>query len=151
MPAHITCHILDTCIGKPAAGVTCSIYRLAPLVQDKAQESAYDLTPEPKPFAMAKTDDDGRIKNWVFNPDLDNESKAAIGISTQSGAWESLKPGIYKIKFYTGKYFAELGNSNTRTFFPFVDIHFQIENPPDHHYHIPLLLSNHSYTTYRGS
>lgn len=146
----ITCHVLDTCIGKPAANVTCSIFRLAPLVEDKAEESAYELAPDTKPFAMAKTDKDGRIKNWILNPDLDSSANSNIGISSPDN-WDTLKSGIYKIKFYTGKYFHELGAANSRTFFPFVEIHFQIDNPPDHHYHIPLLLSNHSYTTYRGS
>ncbi|ODV68333.1 Hydroxyisourate hydrolase [Hyphopichia burtonii NRRL Y-1933] len=144
----ITCHILDTAIGKPAADVTCSIYRISPLISDKSQESAYDISSNQRPFAMARTDQDGRIKNWVINPELSLKDKEAIGIENID--WSVLKPGIYKIKFLTGKYFNDLGKAN-RTFFPFVEIHFQIDNPPDHHYHIPLLLSNHSYTTYRGS
>lgn len=144
----ITCHVLDTSLGKPAAGVTCSIYYISKLIADKDEASSYEFPDNAQPFAMAKTDDDGRIKQWVLNPELKLDQANEIGVVTNS--WSELKPGIYKIKFLTGKYFYELSTSN-RTFFPFVEIFFEIENPPDNHYHVPLLLSNHSYSTYRGS
>ncbi|KAJ1654212.1 hypothetical protein IWQ61_005820 [Dispira simplex] len=44
-------------------------------------------------------------------------------------------------------YFTALGQTS---FYPFVEVHFRIDQTSDH-YHIPLLLSSHSYTTYRGS
>lgn len=146
--APITCHILDTSYGKPAANVACSLYYVGPLIEDAGNEEAYEVK-DKKPFAMSRTNEDGRVKNWVFRPDLNADEKTTVGIS-QSGEWNTLKPGIYKIKFLTGKYFFEKRDSE-RTFFPFVEIIYKIENPPDKHYHIPLLLSNHSYTTYRGS
>ncbi|ODV81150.1 Hydroxyisourate hydrolase [Suhomyces tanzawaensis NRRL Y-17324] len=153
----ITCHILDTSRGKPASGVTCQIYHIAPLIDNPEDESAYEIG-QGKPFAMNRTDQDGRIKKWVLDPNLSTDDKNYLGV-TGSGSevqWADLKPGIYKVKFLTGKYFHTLGASEplalaSRTFFPFVDIIFQVKNPPDAHYHIPLLLSNHSYTTYRGS
>lgn len=145
---HITCHILDTSLGKPAKNVTCSIYYIAPLIADKSSEDDYTFPNNGSPFAMSKTDNDGRIKNWVVNPSYSHEAKAELGISDNK--WSKLVPGIYKIKFLTGKYFHDLNASN-RTFFPFVEITFQVENPPDNHYHVPILLSNHSYSTYRGS
>src|SRR6187402_3500414 len=46
------------------------------------------------------------------------------------------QPGVYKIKFETGKYFQRLGIS---TFYPFIDIIF--ETTGEEHYHIPLLLN----------
>lgn len=144
----ITCHILDTSLGKPAAGVTCSIFYISDLISNKADEAAYEFSETPQPFAMSKTDNDGRIKQWVINPKLSSSTASTVGI--KSSQWSDLKPGIYKIKFLTGKYFHDLNSSN-RTFFPFVEIFFQVENPPDNHYHVPLLLSNHSYSTYRGS
>lgn len=144
----ITCHILDTSIGKPAKNVVCSIYYLSPLINDHANEDLYELSGNDKPFAMSRTDQDGRIKNWVLDPKLAELTKQEVGVGPSG--WDVLKPGIYKIKFLTAKYFHELSDAN-RTFFPFVEIHFQVDNPPDNHYHIPLLLTNHSYTTYRGS
>lgn len=143
----ITCHILDTAIGKPAANVTCSLYYMAPEIDNPVNELAYELGSGTL-FAMAKTDADGRIKNWVYDPQLSSENQAKVGLKQNQHT--DLKPGVYKIKFLTGKYFAQLAD-NSRSFFPFVEIYFKIDNPPDHHYHIPLLLSNFSYTTYRGS
>ncbi|KAG9004769.1 hypothetical protein FRB94_002086 [Tulasnella sp. JGI-2019a] len=55
--------------------------------------------------------------------------------------------GTYKMIFQTGVYFA---GSNRETFYPVVEIIFHLASP-DQHYHIPLLLSPWSYTTYRGS
>ncbi|CAG8602419.1 14298_t:CDS:2, partial [Acaulospora colombiana] len=54
---------------------------------------------------------------------------------------QTLSAGIYKMTFATKAYFAE---TNRDTFFPAVE-------HPEQHYHIPLLLSPFSYTTYRGS
>lgn len=144
----ITCHILDTTLGRPASNVSCALYYVGSGVELN-DENATDTSSPTEPFARGRTDADGRIKSWVFNPGLSMESKSKIGISNKN-IWQQLKPGIYKIKFLTGRYFYNLGN-NARTFFPYVEITFIIENPPDKHYHIPLLLSNHSYTTYRGS
>lgn len=136
----VTCHVLDTALGKPAAGVRCAIYRISLDATD-----GFEDLESGKPFAMAKTDADGRVKKWVIDPQL-GDMAAALGIEKQT--WLLLKPGIYKIKFYTHAYFqAKQGT----TFFPYVDIVFHIGDPPDQHYHVPLLLSNHSYTTYRGS
>lgn len=144
----VTCHILDTTLGKPAREVTCSIYYLSPLVTDKGNEQAYDLDPTVQPFAIGKTDNDGRVKNWVVDPKCSSSLADSIGLT--DGRWTHLKPGIYKIKFLTDRYFHGLSPSN-RTFFPYVEITFLIDSPPDAHYHVPLLLSNHSYSTYRGS
>jgi len=53
----------------------------------------------------------------------------------------------YKIIFETKEYF---DRTNQKTLYPCVEIQFIIENPEEH-YHIPLLISPYSYTTYRGS
>ncbi|CUM65758.1 uncharacterized protein PRCAT00003406001 [Priceomyces carsonii] len=148
--APITCHILDTTRGKPARDVNCQLFFLSPLISNPSEEGAYELNADVKPFAMNRTDKDGRIKNWVLSPNLDAVTKTKLGIEGDY-KWDTLSPGIYKIKFLTGKYFYDTQQTANRTFFPFVEIVFQIDNPPDLHYHIPLLLSNHSYTTYRGS
>jgi 5-hydroxyisourate hydrolase len=59
---------------------------------------------------------------------------------------EQLDPGQYKLNFATGSYYAGLG---TATFFPEVDLVFEVTGPE--HYHVPLLLSPFAYSTYRGS
>jgi 5-hydroxyisourate hydrolase len=72
----------------------------------------------------AATDADGRAR---FDADLD--------------------PGSYELVFATGDWFAE---QDRPTFFPAVRLCFTVaEEEP--HYHVALLLSPYSYTTYRGS
>lgn len=62
--------------------------------------------------------------------------------------WEgiTLSIGVYELLFQTAEYFTDAGRS---TFFPHVSIAFQVTDSS--HYHIPLLLSNYGYSTYRGS
>ncbi|RYG52507.1 MAG: hydroxyisourate hydrolase [Chitinophagaceae bacterium] len=57
-----------------------------------------------------------------------------------------LAPGNYRMYFYTAAYFSKSGLD---TFFPYVEITFNISGSS--HYHIPLLISPYGYTTYRGS
>lgn len=78
-------------------------------------------------MSRAKTNSDGRVTNL-----LDEKIK--------------LIQGIYKIRFETKDYF---DSDNTQTFYPYVEIIFEITS--GEHYHIPLLLNPFGYTTYRGS
>uniref|UniRef100_A0A1J3F959 Uric acid degradation bifunctional protein TTL n=1 Tax=Noccaea caerulescens TaxID=107243 RepID=A0A1J3F959_NOCCA len=58
---------------------------------------------------------------------------------------EALSPGTYRISFNTGKYCPG-------GFFPYVSIAFEVtESQKWEHFHVPLLLSPFSFTTYRGS
>ncbi|UAA37133.1 hydroxyisourate hydrolase [Paraneptunicella aestuarii] len=82
-------------------------------------------TPDGKQIT-ASTDNDGRCKNWG---DIE------------------FTPGIYCIRFEAGEYLkAEHGKS----FYPFVDIHFEMQEDGGH-YHVPLLVSPFGYSSYRGS
>ena len=54
--------------------------------------------------------------------------------------------GAYRLSFAVDTYFAQHGR---RSIYPEITITFLVDG--EHHYHIPLLLSNNSYTTYRGS
>ena len=76
-------------------------------------------------LAAAHTDRDGRVAD--LGPDR-------------------LDPGSYRVTFGSGAYFAPRGGC----FYPEVAVEFLVE-PDQSHYHIPLLLSPFSYTTYRGS
>jgi 5-hydroxyisourate hydrolase len=57
-------------------------------------------------------------------------------------------PGVYRLSFGTGDYFAGRG---TATFYPEVVITFTVADGGTGHYHVPLLLSPFAYSTYRGS
>src|SRR5579863_3449769 len=54
--------------------------------------------------------------------------------------------GHYRLTFSTGAYLAQ---SNRTTIYPEIAITFTCDGVS--HYHLPLLLSDNSYTTYRGS
>ena len=58
-------------------------------------------------------------------------------------AGQPASPGTYRLVFETSSYFPD-------GFYPEVPVVFEIRNPGDHH-HVPLLLSPHGYSTYRGS
>lgn len=77
-------------------------------------------------LAQGTTDADGRIGQWFEGP---------------------LKPGRYRLCFQTGAWFAARGQD---TFFPEVNLDFQVTDSQAH-YHVPLLLNQWGYSTYRGS
>ncbi|MBX9847269.1 MAG: hydroxyisourate hydrolase [Xanthobacteraceae bacterium] len=66
-----------------------------------------------------------------------------------SGA--EFKTGTYMLSFQIGEYFARRGMAQaTPAFLDTVPLRFSIAEP-DGHYHVPLLASTWSYSTYRGS
>jgi 5-hydroxyisourate hydrolase len=81
-----------------------------------------------KMMASARTDQDGRCSELVANG-------------------EALAPGVYRITFDTGGYYTAQA---AHAFYPMVQVTFSVRDG-ETHFHIPLLLSPHGYTTYRGS
>ncbi|CAG8461523.1 6158_t:CDS:2 [Scutellospora calospora] len=67
-------------------------------------------------------------------------------ISLANYSDEDLK-AIYRLTFFTTPYFKSYGQES---FYPFVQVVFQIKDLTQH-YHVPLLIAPFSYTTYRGS
>ena len=64
---------------------------------------------------------------------------------------EAMAAGHYELTFHVGAYFAGLGTLLAEP--PFLDrvpVRFAIADP-EAHYHVPLLVSPWSYSTYRGS
>ncbi|KZZ91054.1 transthyretin domain protein [Moelleriella libera RCEF 2490] len=123
----ITCHILDTTAGRPAKGVRVRLEGgLAPV---KIFES--------------QTDEDGRIKVWL--PYSSEKSAGEVPVYTLDDVLGQIEgPSAWTLRFDTAGYFGE-----KNTFFPEAVVVFRVEK--GQHYHVPLLLSPHSYTTYRGS
>lgn len=63
---------------------------------------------------------------------------------------KSMPTGSYELEFDIGKYFAAQGSALADpAFLDTVVIRFSVHT--DHSYHVPLLVSPWSYTTYRGS
>ncbi|MGH9342712.1 MAG: hydroxyisourate hydrolase, partial [Terriglobia bacterium] len=54
--------------------------------------------------------------------------------------------GVYRLTFESGAYFESHDRS---TIYPEISVTFTCDG--EAHYHLPLLLSDNSYTTYRGS
>jgi 5-hydroxyisourate hydrolase len=57
--------------------------------------------------------------------------------------------GVYELLFHAGDYLGEDQQSAGR-FLDRIPLQFIVDSP-DEHYHVPLLLSPYSYSTYRGS
>jgi len=62
------------------------------------------------------------------------------------GAFDPPGPGVHRLRFDTGAYFADRG---VETFYPEVVVTFVVTER--RHYHVPLLLSPFAFSTYRGS
>jgi 5-hydroxyisourate hydrolase len=73
-----------------------------------------------------QTDENGRITDFL------NSQKSNLG--------------IYKLTYFTADYFKKNG---TDSFYPFIEVVFQIKN--QNHYHVPITLSAYGYATYRGN
>ena len=71
----------------------------------------------------------------------------ADGRAGDLAAGATLAAGTYRLTFETGAYFAAAARA---TFYPRVEVTFEVADPGAHH-HVPLLLSPFGYSTYRGS
>jgi 5-hydroxyisourate hydrolase len=91
---------------------------------------------------LSLRDDDGRSWRSVEAGVTDADGRIRFAAETVNG--------VYRLTFATGPYF---GNRGVVTFYPEVAITFStvtLDDAPGH-YHVPLLLSPYSYSTYRGS
>jgi 5-hydroxyisourate hydrolase len=131
----ITCHVLDTTTGKPAKGLRVRL--------EGPQGSAVPSAPGgPKSFE-SQTDDDGRVKVWL--PYSSETSSGEVPVYTLVDVLAAVRgPSRWTLRFDTGAYFGE-----ENTFFPEATITFRVDEGQT--YHVPLLVSQYSYTTYRGS
>jgi len=122
--------VLDASTGKPAPGVPIRLQKLA--VSEHGNSDVFHS------LAKGITNQDGRCLDLLpprGSPKEETEKTALIANQT------------YKIIFKADEYFAA---TNRTCFYPWVEIAFKIEDPAEH-YHIPLLISPYSFTTYRGS
>ncbi|HEY2470288.1 MAG TPA: hydroxyisourate hydrolase [Terracidiphilus sp.] len=120
--SRITTHVLDTVLGKPATGIFVRLYRfLGGWVEEGS----------------------GRVPSgeWL---------EISSGVTDADGRCNHLQPdaatGIYRLTFESGSYFKQLDRASI---YPEISVTFDCDGAA--HYHLPLLLSGNSYTTYRGS
>jgi 5-hydroxyisourate hydrolase len=126
----ITTHVLDVVLGKPAAGISVHLQHLEGggwMEVSTGSSEPYRVQDVPGSWttvSIGVTDQDGRCRDLA----------------------EHAVKGWYRLTFETGTYLAEAGRSSV---YPEISIVFICNG--DEHYHMPLLLSDNSYTTYRGS
>ena len=121
---RLSTHVLDTVSGRPAPGVKIVLHEIG---------------------ASAR----GLLKETVTNADGRTDAPLIGG--------EPLRTGTYELSFHIGDYFAKTTFARTTNrlaadppFLDVVPIRFAIAEP-EGHYHVPLLATPWSYTTYRGS
>ena len=100
---------------------------------------------------MARGKPGAGVRVELFRLDGDQRSLAADTKTNADGRTDApllegakFKPGTYEIVFHVGAYFAGEG------FLDLVPVQFKIADAGAH-YHVPLLCSPWSYSTYRGS
>ncbi len=125
----ITTHVLDTVLGKPAAGIAVRLEKLdgggwLEILDGEPAERVRSAPCDWIEIATSATDADGRCR------DLAADAPA----------------GAYRLTFETGSYLKRQGRTSI---YPEISITFTCDGKE--HYHLPLLLSDNSYTTYRGS
>jgi 5-hydroxyisourate hydrolase len=62
----------------------------------------------------------------------------------------TIQTGDYELRFAVSRYFANMGAADAGRFLNLVPIQFRIDDAAGN-YHVPLLVSPWSYSTYRGS
>ena len=115
---RLTTHVLDTALGRPAAGMKIMLYKISGQSHRKLLEVV--------------TNADGRC-----DAPLLAEDKLAVG--------------RYELVFCAGDYLRASGQAGEGVLFlDEIPIRFGVPDAGQH-YHVPLLLSPFSYSTYRGS
>ena len=129
----ITCHVLDTTTGRPAASIPVSLTLISPY--------------GPSTPLSATTNSDGRITGWSA-PVGDSTTLEEIFKNSraheESGEETEM---VWALRFETKAFWDQRG---IKSFFPEVEVRFMVRGREEH-YHVPLLLGPFNYTTYRGS
>ena len=128
----VSTHVLDTRTGRPAAGVPVILERETERETPDFEGTWSRVEPE-----QADTEQTDTERTNAERTDADGRLRI-------SG---KMPPGVYRITFRTGDYFAAQG---VETFYPRVVVVFEVTSATEH-YHVPLLLSPFAYSTYRGS
>lgn len=118
-----------------------------------AQEKNYQLSShildinlgKPAPgvlISLSRMNDD---QSWSLIEERTTDSNGRVKdfLETAPG---TARTGIYKLTYHVSPYFQAQKQS---TFYPFIEVVFEIKD--NNHYHVPITLSPFGYSTYRGS
>ncbi|KAB8253747.1 hypothetical protein BDV32DRAFT_27439 [Aspergillus pseudonomiae] len=134
----ITCHVLNTLSGTPAANLPVTLTLL----------SAPSSSQSPVTFT-ATTDADGRVKNWT--PATNCPAPVPAILSSLPAADSKTH---WSVRFEVGPWYEAQG---VESFWPEVEVKFTVKGRGREgeegwrHYHVPVLLGPWNYSTYRGS
>lgn len=90
---------------------------------------------------LEKFDEKRKVWSFVEEKITDKNGRVPDFLSN-----EKSNLGIYKLTYFTSDYFKKI---NMESFYPWVEVVFQITN--SEHYHVPITLSAYGYSTYRGN
>jgi 5-hydroxyisourate hydrolase len=94
------------------------------------------------PVTLHQSGDGGR---WVLVSSHKTDAEGRVrSVLPPAGA---LSAGVFRLRFDVA---ADFGAGAIQSFFPFVEIVFEVTEPSRHH-HVPLLISPFGYSTYRGT
>lgn len=117
-----------------------------------AQAPAYQLSSHildistglPAPHVTVKLERlNQETKMWAFIDQKKTDENGRIGTFLEETKTEK---GIYRLTFLIADYFK---SKQKESFYPFIEVVFQIKD--DKHYHVPITLSPYGYSTYRGN
>ena len=83
-----------------------------------------------------------KINSTILNNNGRSEKSLVEGVN--------FKKGQYELVFFVGDYFKKITDLPVTPFLNEIVIKFGVSNPKEH-YHVPLLVTPWSYSTYRGS
>ncbi|MFF3613126.1 hydroxyisourate hydrolase [Streptomyces sp. NPDC002580] len=130
--ASVSTHILDTSVGRPAAGVA---VRLAARAGREARWQT---------LGGSTTDADGRCKDLPALPEGTTHVRLDFAVEEYFESDSANRQADAQQDAPANR-----DSGATGVFFPEVTITFAVE--PGEHYHVPLLLNPFGYSVYRGS
>ncbi len=116
-----------------------------------AQEKQYQLSTHILDISQGVPAGDVEVKLEKMNKDTEIWTLVDKKTTEENGRIGDFLPGkdnegVYRFTFYTMPYFTKSG---VKSFYPFVQVVFEINDSK--HYHVPITLSAFGYSTYRGS
>ncbi|BCS22421.1 hydroxyisourate hydrolase [Aspergillus puulaauensis] len=139
----ITCHVLNTLTGTPAANLPVTLTLLS---------SPSSNTTAQNPTFTATTNADGRVANWSPSPATAGSSPSVSALLASLPASDSKTN--WAVRFEVGPWYEAQG---VESFWPEVEVKFSVKGRGKEgedgwrHYHVPVLLGPWNYSTYRGS
>ncbi|MCX8526318.1 hydroxyisourate hydrolase [Chryseobacterium formosus] len=90
---------------------------------------------------LEKYDEKSKLCSFVEEKITDSNGRISDFLASNKS-----NVGIYKLTYLTSPYFKK---NNLESFYPFIEVVFQIKD--NNHYHVPITLSAYGYSTYRGN